>query len=158
MPTSSSLSRLGSPNSQSRFSVGLNQLPTLPSVGTFLTICGYTQEDLTNLLAQHSEGVDWDELRLWYNGYSWRGESVYNPYDIFTFIREGMEYGNYWFETGTPTFLIRLFQTNRYFLPTWTEATEEILKVLENRTNRSSYPLAVPIRVYLTIERTFTCH
>ncbi|QNP30047.1 ATP-binding protein [Cylindrospermopsis curvispora] len=134
---------------------GLNQLTDITISRDFSTICGYTQEDLEQTFAQHLQGVDWDELRLWYNGYSWRGESVYNPYDILLFIREGMEYGNYWFETG---FLIKLFQTNRYFLPNLEhlEVTEEILKSFEiERIN----PVTLLFQSgYVTIERTFTRH
>ena len=135
---------------------GLNQLTDITISRDFSTICGYTQEDLEQTFAQHLQGVDWDELRLWYNGYSWRGNSVYNPYDILLFIREGMEYGNYWFETGNPTFLIKLFQTNRYFLPNLEhlEVTEEILKSFDiERIN----PVTLLFQSgYLTIESTFT--
>jgi hypothetical protein len=135
---------------------GLNQLTDITISRDFSTICGYTQEDLEQTFAQHLQGVDWDKLRLWYNGYSWRGDSVYNPYDILLFIREGMEYGNYWFETGNPTFLIKLFQTNRYFLPNLEhlEVTEEILKSFEiERIN----PVTLLFQSgYLTIESTFT--
>ncbi|PNK03341.1 ATP-binding protein, partial [Cylindrospermopsis raciborskii] len=135
---------------------GLNQLTDITISRDFSTICGYTQEDLEQTFAQHLQGVDWDKLRLWYNGYSWRGDSVYNPYDILLFIREGMEYGNYWFETGNPTFLIKLFQTNCYFLPKLEhlEVTEEILKSFEiERIN----PVTLLFQSgYLTIESTFT--
>ncbi|MBA4455441.1 AAA family ATPase, partial [Cylindrospermopsis raciborskii CS-506_B] len=131
---------------------GLNQLTDITISRDFSTICGYTQEDLEQTFAQHLQGVDWDKLRLWYNGYSWRGDSVYNPYDILLFIREGMEYGNYWFETGNPTFLIKLFQTNCYFLPKLEhlEVTEEILKSFEiERIN----PVTLLFQSgYLTIE------
>ena len=54
------------------------------------------------------EGLDRDEVRRWYNGYNWLGEGkVYNPFDILRLFRRG-RFGNYWFETGTPTFLIDL--------------------------------------------------
>ena len=42
----------------------------------------------------------------WYNGYRWLGdEKVYNPFDILLLL-DHREFGAYWFETGTPTFLI----------------------------------------------------
>lgn len=64
-----------------------------------------------------------------YNGYGFLGESVYNPFDILLFISEGHSYRNYWFETGSPSFLVKLFQRERYFLPELEEleVTEEIL-------------------------------
>ncbi len=45
-------------------------------------------------------------MREWYNGYSWRGgERVYNPFDVLLLCRR-REFGAWWFETGTPTFLV----------------------------------------------------
>lgn len=46
-------------------------------------------------------------LKQWYNGYSWDGKNfVYNPYSLLSaFTKKDID--NYWFETGTPTFLIK---------------------------------------------------
>ena len=47
-----------------------------------------------------------DAIREWYNGYNWRGpEKVYNPFDILQLFFN-REFDAYWFETGTPSFLI----------------------------------------------------
>ncbi len=56
-------------------------------------------------------------VREWYNGYNFCGESVYNPFDILLFIDKGFIYDNYWFATGTPTFLLKLIKQNNYYLP-----------------------------------------
>ncbi|WP_242513377.1 ATP-binding protein [Halochromatium salexigens] len=108
---------------------GLNQLRDITLSAPFATICGYTQQDLETTFAEHLAGVDWDELRRWYNGYGFLGEPVYNPYDILLFISDGHSFRNYWFETGSPSFLIKLFQQRRYFLPDLEqlEVGEEIL-------------------------------
>jgi len=108
---------------------GLNQLRDITLSAPFATICGYTQQDLETLFADHLTGVDWKHLRRWYNGYRFLGEPVYNPYDILLFISEDQSYRNYWFETGSPSFLIKLFQQRRYFLPDLEqlEVGEEIL-------------------------------
>jgi hypothetical protein len=46
------------------------------------------------------------KIREMYDGYTWDGKtSVYNPYSTLSFFRKN-EFSNYWFETGTPTFLI----------------------------------------------------
>ena len=51
-------------------------------------------------------GLDRDAIREWYNGYCWRGEEkVYNPFDILLLLRN-REFRAWWFETGTPTFLV----------------------------------------------------
>ena len=62
--------------------------------------------DLDTVFAPELDGLDRDEVRRWYNGYSWWGtERVYNPFDILRLFRT-REFGNHWFETGTPTFLV----------------------------------------------------
>lgn len=108
---------------------GINQLRDITLSTQYATLCGYTQQDLETTFADQLQGVDWEELRRWYNGYSFLGESVYNPFDILLFISEGHSYRNYWFETGSPSFLVKLFQRERYFLPELEEleVTQEIL-------------------------------
>jgi hypothetical protein len=108
---------------------GLNQLEDLTLDARFATVCGYTQADLETTFGAHLQGVDWDHLKRWYNGYGFLGEPVYNPFDILLFISEDRQYRNYWFETGSPSFLIKLLQARRTFLPDLEgiEASEEIL-------------------------------
>lgn len=57
--------------------------------------------------------MDIPEVRQWYNGYNFLGEPVYNPFDVLLYLRN-REFRSYWFETGTPTFLINLLKTRRY--------------------------------------------
>ncbi|MFN8673030.1 MAG: AAA family ATPase [Candidatus Sericytochromatia bacterium] len=46
-------------------------------------------------------------LKKWYNGYSWDGKSfLYNPYSLLNVFDSG-EIKNYWFSTGSPTFLLK---------------------------------------------------
>jgi hypothetical protein len=44
-------------------------------------------------------------------------DKLYNPFNILLFIKNNFIYDNYWFSSGTPTFLIRLIEKNQYFLP-----------------------------------------
>jgi hypothetical protein len=108
---------------------GINQLEDITLDHRYATICGYTQNDLETSFAQHLAGVDWEKLKRWYNGYSFTGEAVYNPFDILLFISKGKEYRSYWFETGSPSFLLKLFKKECYFLPELSdiEVGEEIL-------------------------------
>ncbi len=108
---------------------GINQLQDITLDERFATLCGYTQQDLETVFAEHLAGVDWGELRRWYNGYRFLGEPLYNPFDILLFISKGGSYRNYWFETGSPSFLIKLFRKERYFVPDLEslEVSEEIL-------------------------------
>ena len=96
---------------------GINNLKDISLDPNYATLCGYTQRDLETVFAEHLAEVDWEELKRWYNGYNFLGDAVYNPFDILLFISENHTYRNFWFETGTPTFLVKLMQKNRYFLP-----------------------------------------
>ena len=82
---------------------GLNNLKDITLHPGYATICGYTQEEFEKVFSDRLEGVDLERVRLWYNGYSWLGEPVYNPFDILLFL-DSKIYRPYWFETGTPTF------------------------------------------------------
>lgn len=96
---------------------GLNNLEDITLSSDYATICGYTQNDLDTTFAKHLEGVDKNEVRVWYNGYNFLGKKTYNPFDILLFIKNGFKFNNYWFATGTPTFLIKLIQKQNYYIP-----------------------------------------
>jgi hypothetical protein len=136
---------------------GINQLKDITLSAATSALCGYTEEELRRCFGEHLEGVDWNRMRYWYNGYGWTGqETVYNPYDILLFISEDFRFRSYWFETGSPAFLIRLFRQKQYFLPDLEslEVSEEILDSFEvERIN----PVTLLFQAgYLTIERSFT--
>ena len=87
---------------------GLNNLRDITLSPAYATICGYTDDDLDTVFAPELEGLDRDAIRHWYNGYNWLGDGkVYNPFDILLLFRERL-FRNYWFETGTPAFLVDL--------------------------------------------------
>lgn len=49
-------------------------------------------------------------MTKWYDGYSWDGENfVYNPFSVLNFFDQKI-FGNFWFATGTPTFLVKLMR------------------------------------------------
>ena len=96
---------------------GLNNLEDISLNPDYGNICGYTQLDLDTTFAPYLEGVDMEKVKRWYNGYNFLGDRVYNPYDILLFIKNHFEFDNYWFETGTPSFLIELIKKNNYFIP-----------------------------------------
>ena len=85
---------------------GLNNLTDITLDPAYSAVCGYTEQDLDEVFAPELGGLDRDEVRRWYNGYSWRGaEKVYNPFDILLLFRQ-REFKAHWFETGSPKFLI----------------------------------------------------
>ncbi len=84
---------------------GLNNLNDVTLDSKFSALCGYTQEEIDTVFAEHMQHFERQKVKDWYNGYNWTGESVYNPFDILFLFDKG-QYRPYWFETGTPTFLI----------------------------------------------------
>ena len=92
---------------------GLNNLKDITLDTRYSAVCGYTDADLDTVFAPELPGLDRGKIRDWYNGYSWRGEEkVYNPFDILLLF-DSREFGAYWFETGTPTFLIETLFNRR---------------------------------------------
>jgi Predicted AAA-ATPase/PD-(D/E)XK nuclease superfamily len=86
----------------------LNNLTDLTLDKSFNAICGISQQELEANFAKELQETDNEEIRRWYNGYSFGGaNTVYNPFSLLHFFRNN-EFKNYWFESGTPTFLINL--------------------------------------------------
>ena len=87
---------------------GANSLIDLTLEAPFSSLCGYTERDLDTVFAPELEGLDREEIRAWYNGYSWSGaERIYNPYDVLLTLRTRVCKA-WWFQTGTPKWLIEL--------------------------------------------------
>ena len=92
---------------------GLNNLKDITLDVRYSALCGYTEADLDTVFAPELPGLDREQIRDWYNGYRWRGnEKVYNPFDILLLF-DSREFKAYWFETGTPTFLIEMLLKRR---------------------------------------------
>jgi hypothetical protein len=92
---------------------GLNQLKDVSLDLRYGNICGYTQEELEKNFKEYLEGVNLEEVKEWYNGYSFLGERLYNPFDILLYL-DSKKFKNYWYKTGTPSFLIKLIKKRKY--------------------------------------------
>jgi len=95
---------------------GLNNLTDITLDGRYSAICGYTEADLDTVFAPELDGLDREEIRAWYNGYNWLGEAVYNPYDALQLF-DRREFKTWWYETGNPSFLLKLLRQKQEFLP-----------------------------------------
>ena len=96
---------------------GLNNLNDITVSPEYSALCGYTDTDVDTVFAPELPGLDRDAIRDWYNGYNWLGESVYNPFDLLLLFQK-RQFMPYWFETGTPTFLVDwLMQQPETFTP-----------------------------------------
>ncbi len=96
---------------------GLNMLRDISLNPHYGNICGYTQKDIETSFLPYLDGVDLEKFKNYYNGYNFLKDPVYNPFDTLQFIVNDKIYDNYWFESGTPTYLIKLIKQNNYFLP-----------------------------------------
>ena len=114
---------------------GLNNLKDISLNPDYGSVCGYTEKELEKVFSEHLRGVDREQLRQWYNGYNFLGDKlVYNPHDILHFIDRSQSFAkphfrSYWFESGTPAFLIDLIERDN-LLPYQiepSEANEELI-------------------------------
>jgi len=99
----------------------LNNLTDLTMDPRAATLLGYTQTELEANFPEYIERLagaigkttpeTLDELRVWYNGYRFHSnaDAVYNPVSVMKCF-DTQEFKNYWFETGTPTFLLDLLK------------------------------------------------
>jgi hypothetical protein len=97
---------------------GLNNLRDITLLPEFSAICGYTDADVDTVFAPELAVGDLDrqQIRDWYNGYNWKGDAVYNPFDLLLLFAE-RRFRPYWYETGTPTFLLKILAERRVFVP-----------------------------------------
>ena len=94
----------------------LNNLTDISLDPDYGNICGYTQEDLETVFKEYLKGLNLQEIREWYDGYNFLGDNLYNPYDVLLYL-DNKVFKSYWFETGTPSFLLEVFKKKQYFLP-----------------------------------------
>ena len=85
---------------------GLDNLRDIALNPACSTIRGYTEEDLETVFAPELPGLDRERIRGRCRGYSCEGaEKVCNPFDVLLLLAD-REFKAWWFETGTPTFLV----------------------------------------------------
>ena len=94
----------------------LNNLTDISLTSKYGDICGYTQIEFEDIFREYLIDVDLVKVKEWYDGYNFLGNNVYNPFDILFFLSD-KRYRCYWFETGTPTFLLNLIKEQKYYLP-----------------------------------------
>nr|VFK30627.1 MAG: PD-(D/E)XK nuclease superfamily protein [Candidatus Kentron sp. MB] len=82
---------------------------------------GYTQTELETDFSEHiraiarqkglSESDLLDRIQFWYNGYRFHpdAETIYNPFSCLLYF-DKQEFKHWWFETGTPRFLIKMLR------------------------------------------------
>lgn len=111
---------------------GLNNLKDITLDPRYSTLCGYTDHDIDTVFSAELTGLERDKIRHWYNGYNWLGDGVYNPFDILQLFDKRV-FKSYWFETGTPTFLVDLIRERKITTPSLTKLSsdDELLSSFE---------------------------
>src|SRR5574344_59192 len=105
----------------------LNNLEDLSMDERYIDICGiseeelhqYCDEDITKLGEKFGMGKEecYNKLKEQYDGYHFHQNSIgiYNPFSLLNALTK-MEFSDYWFESGTPTFLVKLLKKTDYDL------------------------------------------
>ena len=141
----------------------LNTLMDISMDHRYVNICGTTEEELKSYFKEgiselaaangDSESETIDKLRMRYGGYHFEknSEGIYNPFSVLNTLAKH-RYKNYWFETGTPTFLIELLKEHGYRLP---DLSKEQVSANVMSSMDSSFPNPIPVIYqsgYLTIK------
>lgn len=141
----------------------LNNLVDISMDARYQTICGITEKEIHEYFSEGiknvaetnnlSEEETCKKLKKQYDGYHFRqhGKGIYNPFSLLNTFATG-EFGSYWFETGTPTFLVQLLQRDNFYLPDLTEqeVTADILNSIDS-ISKSPIPIIYQSG-YLTIK------
>ncbi|MBR4269996.1 MAG: ATP-binding protein [Prevotella sp.] len=141
----------------------LNNLRDISLDYDFHSICGITEQELLSYfptqidaLAERSKLTREEcieKLRRMYDGYHFDEDSpgMYNPFSVLNTFQT-RKFGSYWFETGTPTYLVELLRRHYYDLEEM--ATSEVTSdVLNSIDAESTNPIPVIYQSgYLTIK------
>ena len=141
----------------------LNNLTDITMDARYATMFGYTQEELECNFGDRIAALAGDtkintyktKIKEWYNGYRFHknAQTVYNPVSLAYFFENNGEFNNYWFSTGTPSFLLELIKKQRFDL-------EKVLETPVSGFAFSAYeidklnPLTLLLQTgYLTIDK-----
>lgn len=141
----------------------LNNLTDISMDHRYISICGMTEKEL---LTNFKEGIselaeangDTEEatiakLKARYDGYHFEENTIgiYNPFSVLNTLSR-LRYKDYWFETGTPTFLVDLLKMRNYRLPDMTKerVSDDVINSVDSL---STNPIPVIYQSgYLTIK------
>jgi hypothetical protein len=140
----------------------LNNLEDISLDRPYASICGITDEEIDTVLHPYVERLaavsnrSYDdvrkELQIQYDGYHfvYNSVAVYNPFSLLNTFKKN-EFNNYWFETGTPSYLVYLLKKYHYKLDDMASAQVSD-KALRGIQSQSSDPIPIIYQSgYLTI-------
>ena len=107
----------------------LNQLNDISMKPPYATVCGITRQELVDTFTPELKNLSeanqltfeetLQKMTATYDGYHFCefAEGVFNPFSVLNSF-DGCKFDSYWFQTGTPTFLVELLQKSEYDLRT----------------------------------------
>lgn len=145
----------------------LNNLTDITMYADYATMLGYTQKEFETFFADRNTAAAKKmnmpvtellaQIKSWYDGYRFEetAETVYNPVSLAQFFINNCKFNNYWFSTGTPSFLIELIkQTDFDFEKALTKPVSSV--AFEAYEIDKIEPLALLLQTgYLTIKDSF---
>jgi hypothetical protein len=147
----------------------MNNLEDISTDDSYASICGITDEEIDTVLVPYVERLARhtgmsvadvrEELRIRYDGYHfvcnpvavYNSVSIYNPFSLINTFKKNV-FDNYWFETGTPTYLVQLLKRNKCLIESMASAqvSDRVLKGIQVK---SSDPILTLYQSgYLTIK------
>ncbi|MCL5436800.1 MAG: ATP-binding protein [Candidatus Dependentiae bacterium] len=132
---------------------GLNQLVNISMDPQFAHLVGYTEDEIAFYFHDHLQeiidthkvpaagGIDELEatIQRWYNGYRfWKDlprkegadiARLYTPFSVLNFLYAG-DFSNYWFESGTPSFLLKIFEQQHYSIESFEHLTADMNELM----------------------------
>ena len=129
----------------------LNNLTDITLTPRYADICGISQSDLESVFVDYLHDVDLAKVKQWYDGYNFLGSQLYNPYDLLMFLWD-KRYKCYWFESGTPTFLLELIKKRKFFVPVLEEMRISDSQLTEFDVNNIQLDVLLFQTGYLTIK------
>ncbi|MCB9493295.1 MAG: ATP-binding protein [Epsilonproteobacteria bacterium] len=159
---------------------GTNQLTNISMDPKFAHLVGYTKEEIDVYFKQHLQDVAHKKkmspvsgvkelsqtLGLWYNGYRfWKDQQeltrdiegkdlarVYAPFSILNFLFTA-DLSNYWFESGTPSFLIKNLEQNCFPVESFNNLTANMNELLTFDLTDIPLPTLLFQTGYVTIKK-----
>ncbi len=105
----------------------LNHIKDITLQEEYAEMLGYTETELTTYFKEYLFAAEkkmevplselMEQIKYWYNGYTWDrrlAKYVYNPVSFMNFCAD-KEFSNYWYATGTPTFLIEQLKKRQFY-------------------------------------------
>ena len=138
---------------------GNNQPEDISLDETFSGICGITHKELLDYFSSdiqefaNRESVSFDEmlnkLKKWYDCYRFheRGVKVFNPVSLFNALKK-KDFQNYWYDTGTPTVLMKRIHNSYFDITTLKSDVEYGKDKLKNYKDDEFRTELVPLLYY----------